>query len=106
VGAEVGAEARYPPIFEEAPRCSESTLEAVLAAGPEAPCSCSGRWHLLGPFPELPRNLPQALLTGGPLLLRNATAGWAANAWDDAAIAAAVGETLVEMMAMPNPPRL
>jgi len=74
----VGAEARYPPIFEEAPRCSESTLEAVLAAGPEA------------------------LLTGGPLLLRNATAGWAANAWDDAAIAAAVGETLVEMMAMPT----
>lgn len=53
----------------QAPRCVSSTMAEAVAAGgaPELASRLSG---------------------GGPLLLRNATHGWAANQWDDATLQA------------------
>jgi len=79
--AQLDAASRYPDIFEGAPRCAEASLREAVGRG------------------------AQALLAGGPLLVRNATAAWrlAAAAWDDAALVAEVGdETPLHMLAMPT----
>jgi len=52
---------------------------------------------------EAVRGGVDALLARGPIKLRNATIGWKAAQWDDEALLRSVGESPLQMLAMPSP---
>ena len=70
---------RYPAIFEAGSRCAEMTMAEAVLKGSEA------------------------LLRAGPVKLTNASAGWRAHGWTDEQLTDDVGDSPLQMLAMPQP---